>query len=144
MEFKDGYKLYHLQGVEVPEKFITTDKQNIKPSEVLELSNTEQRRVLMNHIGLENFIDSFNPKELDKKDNYKLLLLTYENELIGPYLYMECPSTGRKYLEGVGNPEKYENIDTSILTVEQALSWRYSSASKGLIDKILIDLKQQT
>lgn len=116
------------------------DSIGLKPAhevdrqEVLKLE-TEQRAAGMRYVGLANFMDSLNAKQIDKQGEYKLYYLNVENNEIGPYLYMKCPSTGREFLEGVGDATKYEFIDPTIKTVEQALKFRSERASKNLMTK---------
>ncbi len=60
---------------------------------------------------------------------------TVEGQKIGPYLGMRCPSSGREFLEGCGDSDKYDNIDPTIKTVEDALKWRSMKASNSLMTK---------
>jgi len=90
---------------------------------------------------LDKFMDQLEPKLLDTDGSYKLYYLKVEGEQIGHYLYMECPSTGRKFLEGVGDAEQYEQVDPTIKTCKDALQWRFRSAVDGLTKVTKKDLK---
>lgn len=142
IEWSDGYGLYTLNGVSVPAWAVETPKEEIEPKKVLGLTNTEQRMALMRHVGLTKFLKELEAKQIDSLphedkagNKYELYLLTVEGTTIGPYLYMKCPSSGREFLEGCGDINKYENIDTSIKTCEDALKWRAVKASNSLMTK---------
>ena len=135
IQFKDGYSYCALNGIQVPEWLFdkTMDEKN-KVIEVLKLTNTEQRMASMKYLGMANFLDVLGAKMLDKYEDYRLYSLEFEGATIGPYLYMECPSTGRQFLEGVGDSDRYENFDPTIKTCEDALLWRIKKASNGLFN----------
>jgi hypothetical protein len=131
--YADGFSVYALNGIRVPEWAIETPKDQIDPKRVLALENTEQRMVLMKHLGLAKFLNDLNAEMIHQSNGYRLYYLTVENNKIGPYLYMKCPSSGREFLEGCGDPEKYEFLDPTIKTCEDALIWRARKASGGLM-----------
>jgi hypothetical protein len=141
VEYADGFGVYSLFGISVDGKFIETAREDIKAADVLSIDNTEQRYAVMRHIGLDLFADKLNPEIIDEAEGYKLMLLEVEGRRIGPYLQMSCPSTGRVFLEGVGDPTKYEFIDESITNVSKALEWRATQASANFLNKF--NLKKQ-
>lgn len=143
MLYSDGYALFNLNGVSVPKWVIETPKDKINTADVLALTNTEQRAAVMRHVGLAYFLDSLNAEKIDEDVGYKLYYLKVENTKIGPYLHMKCPSSGREFLEGVGDPNKYTNLDPTIKTCEQALKWRGEKASNNLMTKFLSQTKWQ-
>jgi hypothetical protein len=133
--YRDGYAIHSLNGIRVPAWAIETPKDDIKPKQILELTNTEQRMALMKHVGLSKFLKELKAKEIDSANGYRLFHLNVEGEKIGPYLFMTCPSSGREFLEGCGDAEKYESVDPTIKTCEDALKWRAMRASQGLMTK---------
>jgi len=133
--YRDNYAIHALNGIRVPAWAIETPKDEIDPKKVLELTSTEQRSAIMRHIGLAKFLKDLNAEEIDSLKEYRLYYLNVENQKIGPYLYMTCPSSGRKFLEGVGDSQKYESIDPTIKTVKDALHWRATRASQNLMTK---------
>lgn len=145
VEYADGFGVYTLFGVSVDGKYIDTPREDIKAAEVLQISNTEQRYAVMRHLGLDAFLKQLKPKVIDEGvktlKGYKLMLLEVEGRQIGPYLQMACPSTGRVFIEGVGDPTKFEFIDTSIKTCAEALEWRVKQASANFLKQF--DLKKQ-
>jgi hypothetical protein len=127
----DGAAIYALHGVYVPVWAVETPKDEIDPKKVLALENTEQRYAIMRHLGLGRFLGSLNAQKIDADGDYALYHLQVEGSKIGPYLSMRCPSTGREFLEGVGDADKYDNVDPTIKTCQDALAWRFMRASKG-------------
>lgn len=134
IKWSDGYGLYSLNGVTVPDWVITTPRDDVDTTKVLQLP-TEQRFATMRLLGLSKFLSSLGAKELDKYNEYVLYSLTVEGVKIGPYLFMKCPSSGREFLEGVGDANEFEAFDTSIKTCAEALSWRMKRASQNLMTK---------
>jgi hypothetical protein len=53
--FRDGFKIFHLHGVEVPAKFVE-DTANLTPDNIDEQWNVEVRRVLMELYGFERYL----------------------------------------------------------------------------------------
>jgi hypothetical protein len=139
--YADGYSLFYLNGIQVPKWAIETKRADIKPVDVLALENTEQRMVLMRYVGLSNFMKELNAKEIDSYKDYKLYYITVEGQEVGPYLRMVCPSTGREFLEGVGDAEGNNFIDSTIKTCQDALKWRATRASKNLMTKFNLNWK---
>lgn len=136
VRYSDGFSIYSLNGVQVPTWLIETPKHEIKPDDVLALTNTEQRAAAMRFVGLAYFLDALNAKELDVYNGYKLYSLNVEGQKIGPYLYMTCPSSGRQFLEGVGTPkDDGASYDPTIKTCKDALKWRAQKASNDLMTK---------
>jgi hypothetical protein len=135
MMYQDGYSLFYLNGIQVPKWAIETPKDDIKPKQILELTNTEQRMALMRFVGLSKFLVELKATELHSYEGYKLYRLDVENQVIGPYLYMKCPSSGREFLEGVGDPKDDITFDKTIKTCQDALKWRSMKASKNLMSK---------
>lgn len=139
--YADGTGVYALNGIRVPAWVIETSKDKIDPKAVLALTNTEQRMAVMRFVGLSSFLDTLGAQEIDAHKDYRLYYLNVEGQKIGPYLYMKCPSSGRVFLEGVGDADKYENIDPTIKTCQDALNWRAVKASNSLMTKFTMDWK---
>ena len=145
--FKDGYELNVLNGVNLPNWTFSDISMDEKLTKTLAETNTEVRMTLMRHFGLDNFLDVLKAQKLDSKENYELYTVEIEGNRCGPYLKMKCPSTGRIYFEGVGDPDKYEFLDTSIKTCDDALADRFQKASNSLLKNLKgcnIDLSQLT
>ncbi len=129
----DGTALYALHGVRVPEWTVETPVDQIDPKLVLGLTNTEERYAVMRRVGIHRFMEALKAEVLDTDGKYRLLYIDIEGTKMGPYLFMSCPSTGREFLEGVGDAEKYDNIDPTIKTCKEANTWRFERAAAGLM-----------
>lgn len=114
LSYSDGFKIYALNGVIMPEWVINQPKENLKAKDILDIKNAEQRMQAMKHKGMGHFFDALEFKVLDKKNGYELLLVDHQGEMC-EYLKMVNPSTGEIHLEGI-NP----GLDT----VDKALAWR--------------------
>ena len=119
VQYPDGFSIYKLNGVTVPEWVVNTPFDKIPVNKVLEEKNVEVRRELIRKIGIEKLVKESGAKLLDKsKDEvYELLLINLGNGLEWPYLKMKNPSIGCYHLEAVGKECK---------TVEEANKLRRS------------------
>ena len=120
MEWRDGFKLYHLNGIKVTEEIVMTPAHALDPGIILSETNAEVRREVVRKIGIERFIKKYGGITLDTwektETDYKLLKLTVDGMRINPvYLVMRNPSIGVFYAEGVHPTCK---------TVKEALAWR--------------------
>lgn len=118
-EYRDGTRIYALNGVTVPEWIAVTPAGKIDPSEFSKITNVEIRREFVRKVGIERICQSMETVLLDKCDDYELL----EVDLKGstgkwPYLKMLNPSIGVWHMECV---------DKSCKTVKDALKWRNQS-----------------
>ena len=114
LSYSDGFKIYALNGVIMPEWVLNQPKENLKAQDILKISNAEQRMQAMKHKGLGHFFAELKTKVIDKKDGYELLLIDLQGEQC-EHLKMVNPSTGEIHLEGVQPGTK---------TVDAALAWR--------------------
>ena len=143
IKWSDGKGIYSLNGVQVPAWSMETPKDNIQPEKILGLASTEQRMALMKYIGLAKFLKDLKAEVIDENNGDKLYYIIVEGQKIGPYLYLKCPSSGREFLEGCGDPDKNEFIDPTIKTCEEAHKWRAQKASKNFMTKFLNPKKWQ-
>lgn len=141
IEWRDGFGFYCLHGIRMCgcEWFFDQSKsEDEKMDLILKTTNTEQRVAMMRYLGYDKFIDKISAKLLDEDESTKdkLYTIEIENQRVGPYLMMTCPSTGKVYFEGVGDADKYENIDPTIKTCKDAHLWRYQRAANNLLKNI--------
>jgi len=116
VKYSDGWGVYYLNGVSVPEKYILTPSEQIDPKDVLAETNVEVRRELIRKIGVERFIQAAGGKALDKRGDYELLSVKLSDEIPDArFLKMLNPSIGVWHVEGV-LPE--------CKTVQDAINWR--------------------
>lgn len=117
VEFADGYGIYSLNGVSVPEWLVMTAPSDLKPEDLQreELKNVEVRREFIRKIGIDRMVKY--GEVIHEDMGYKLIDMKKALGLdtYSPYLMMQNPSIGVFHLEGV---------DEQCKTVKQALSWR--------------------
>ena len=114
-EWRDGFAIYHLNQVAVPEWLVTTREADLDPHKLLKIDNAEVRREFIRKVGIDRVCYSLNAKTIDTSGSYELLLLDLGDGRRRPYLKMRNPSIGTWHVEGV-HPD--------CLTVEQSLNWR--------------------
>ncbi len=142
IEYADGWKVWHLNGVSVSEEIVMTPASELDANLLLEETNAEVRREIVRKIGIERVLRDLNAEVIDRKTSrelgigsempsppdltYELLLLDLRDGRKRPYLKMQNASHPELiHVEGVG-PE--------CNTVEQALNFRESSEERpGII-----------
>jgi hypothetical protein len=122
--FRDGYKVWCLNGINVDRKIVETPAEELDPKILLKETNAEIRREIVRKIGIERVCMKLNALSVEKKDEYELLLLDMGDGRARPYLKMLNPSIHTYHLEG---------IPPEILTIEQALNWRNQTDEKPFI-----------
>ena len=116
IEWRDGWKLFYLNGVLVPEEVAVTPAAQLDPGVILREGNVEVRREIVRKIGIERLIQKLGGKVVDSWKGYELITLDIPGMGIKPtYLKMKNPSIGTYHVEGV--PPR-------ITTCREALSWR--------------------
>jgi hypothetical protein len=122
IHYMDGFAVYALHGVQIPEWLVMTPKEELDSTKILALPNAQQRAEGVKKIGISAMLSALKWERIDKMDGYELGSIEYEGRRIGPYLSMQNPSTGERHVEGVGTPNG--GVDETVKTCEQALSWR--------------------
>ncbi|MFA6636911.1 MAG: DUF6745 domain-containing protein [Candidatus Omnitrophota bacterium] len=115
IEFKDGFGLWRLNGVRVPEEIVMTPREQLPAKALLKEQNAEVRREIVQKLGIEKVCKDLNARCIDRWKNYELLLLSLGDRRKRPYLKMINPSMGTYHIEGV---------EPSCKTVKSALAWR--------------------
>lgn len=120
VEYEDGFSLWFLNGVSVPEWLVTTEWKDLDAKRFATIKNVEVRREFVRKIGVERLVQKLNPEVLDKKDDYELLHVDLGGETgKWPYLKMKNPSIGIWHVECVGKDCR---------TVEDAIKFRNGSS----------------
>jgi hypothetical protein len=70
IEYNDGYKLYALNGIMIPDYVIEKDKNDIDIKEVIKINNVEQKREIIKFLGEDWFYEKLDCKLLDTKYLY--------------------------------------------------------------------------
>ena len=113
--YRDGWGVYALHGVRVPDWLVLTPVADLDPRRLLREANVEVRREFVRKVGIERVCAALGSQTVDTRGDYALVLLDLQDGRRRPYLKMKNPSIGVYHLEGV-HPD--------CATVQQALNWR--------------------
>ena len=120
LSYPDGWSIYSLNGVRVPEWLVETPARDLDAREFAKLTNVEIRREFVRKVGIERIAEDCGSETLDTVDDYALLMVDLGGETgKWPYLKMRNPSIGVWHLEAV--PRECR-------TVQQALEARNGGA----------------
>ena len=108
VEFSDGYCLWYLDGVEVPEKLVTTKETNLDPKEWIQHENVSVRAQFVKKYGVERLksygmmIHKADVFIGGKNHHYEVINMERLLGVFSPYLQMENASVkGVFHMEGV-------------------------------------------
>jgi hypothetical protein len=118
--WRDGFSIWHLNGVKVEQWMAERPPDEIDAREVLKIENVDQRRELILRMSMERVIGQLRPTALDveRRDvggEYRLLAVEMNHGEPWRFLQMVNQSTGAVHVEAV--PRECH-------TVRQALNWR--------------------
>ena len=135
IQFRDGYSLWALHGVRVPQALVETPSEQLNVQNwIVQESNAEIRREAVRKIGIERVCQQLKAKTIDSYKNYELLSLDIGKEHPRPYLKMKNPSIGVYHIEGVP-----QHIDS----VCNALKWRNAIQDTEIDEDEGLDWYQQ-
>jgi hypothetical protein len=118
--WRDGFSIWHLNGVKVEQWMAEWRLDDIDARKVLKIENVDQRRELIRRMGIERVIGQLRPTVLDVErrevgGEYRLLAVEMNHGEPWRFLQMVNQSTGAVHIEAV--PRECE-------TVRHALNWR--------------------
>ena len=122
--YRDGWAIWALNGVRVPQYIVETPSYRLNPQTVLRETNVEVRREIVRKVGVERLCEALNATVLDAWGNYELLNLDLRDGRRRPYLKMKNPSIGVFHIEGVA---------PSCRTVQEALVWRNGTDERPVV-----------
>lgn len=111
VEYADRFSIYSLNGIQVPEKIVTTSWDKLDAKLIITEENAEIRREIVRKIGIEKICKDLNAKIVDKQGNYELLILDTKKQK-RPYLKMKNPSIGCYHIEGV--PSECDTVEKAL------------------------------
>ena len=118
IEYEDGFKLWYLNGVCVPQWLVETQWDKIDCSLFSKINNAEVRREFVRKIGVERILVQLGGEKIDQVGDYELVIVDLKGETgKWPYLKMRNPSIQTWHLECVSKECK---------TVMQAINFRAS------------------
>ena len=121
--YGDGYCLWSLNGVQVPNWLVLKKPEELKAEDILKLPNAEQRKEGIRKFGIDRMREPLKVEVIDSWKDYELWTIEFEGRRIGPYLKMVNDSTGQIHVEGVGEIT-HNGVDKEIKTCKEALAWR--------------------
>lgn len=100
VQYCDGYKIYSVGGVRVPEYVIETPEK-ITLNDIQDEQNQEVKRIMIDKYGTDKWLKDMGAKTIDQATEgggflTELLLAVHGNQRQAFYKCM-CPSTGREY-----------------------------------------------
>jgi hypothetical protein len=119
ISYADGFSIYALNGVRVPQWLSEKKHNEIDPSKFATIENVEVRREFVRKVGIERIACHCGGKVIDSQGSYELIEIDLKGKTgKWPYLKMLNPSIGVWHLECV---------DKSCRTVQHALNFRNQS-----------------
>ena len=114
--YSDGFAVYCLNGVGVPDWLVTTPVKEMDMHELPKIANAQVRAEFVRKVGIDRVIYKLSKKVIDKKGEYELHDIDLGDKEYRPYLKMHNPSV----------PEIWhvEGVHPDCKTVEAALKWR--------------------
>lgn len=125
IEFRNGTGLHYINGVFIPAFIVEASPDELDGQLILKYSNVEIKRIILNKIGVDKACRDLKAKVISREIGYRLLEITYGNNITGRALEMESRSvSGVKHMEGV---------PTYCRTVADALEFRNSTKGRPII-----------
>lgn len=118
IEYSDGFSIYCLHGVRVPEWLAVTPMEELDPARLPKIDNAQVRAEFVRKVGIDRVIHKLSKGVIDKEGNYELHDLDLGDEEYRPYLKMLNPS--------VPDIWHVEGVAPECRTVAEALKWRNS------------------
>lgn len=114
--WRDGTRLYYLNGVSVPEAIAITPAKSLDPKLLLKTVNSEVRKEIVRKIGIERIIKKLKCSTIDTWNGYELFSF-HIPDMREPLVYLKMinPSTGVIH---------FESVPPGADTCKKALSWR--------------------
>jgi hypothetical protein len=125
MAFRDGWKLWYIHGVAVPEKVVMAPEEQTL-DEIAKERSAEVRRVRITRYGWTRYLNETGAKVIEQRTNdvdgtTEALMATRDNEHV---FVCACPSTGRVYAMRVAR---------EIKTCEEAQRWLHGQRDINII-----------
>jgi hypothetical protein len=113
VSFPDGWALYYWHGVRVSQDIIEAPDA-ITSQAVLQESNAEVRRVMVERMGLDRFLSQAKAKVLHTDQGGKRILhrIDWENDEPIVAVQVQCPTTGQIYFLRV--PPQIDRCDKAV------------------------------
>lgn len=128
VRFSEDFKLYHWQGVAVPEKLILSPEE-ITREDLIQERNAEVRRCYQERLGSARFAQLFDleliDREIDRQGNEQKLLRSREIDPVArehlQFARVMCPSTKRIY---------FLSVPPSLSSIAEAVAWTFGKSAQ--------------
>ena len=120
IKYNDGYGIYVINGIRVPNYICETPKDGFTKDLILKEQNADYRRCIVQKIGIEKTIELLGAEVIDSYESpvgglYELLQIDYDGRGKRCYLKIKSKSIDAYHIEGV---------KPGILTVKDAICYR--------------------
>lgn len=115
LAFRDGYSVYNWMGVRVPRQVIMAP-ETLVSAQVLAYPNVEVRRVMIERMGLEKFLEGLNATPIHEEPYRKLYKIDLHEDEPVVIVQMSCTTTGRGY---------FLRVPPTMTTCQEALAWSF-------------------
>jgi len=112
LRYRDGWSIWSLHGVRVPQWLAETRDTVIDPQKFTEIDNAEIRREFVRKVGIDRIIYKCGAETVHSVGTYSLLRITVPGGRKWTYLKMLNPSVGLWHVEGV--PNEIENVEAAL------------------------------
>ena len=117
LSYPDGFSIYAIHGVRVPEKYILTQAENINVEDVLKESNAEVRMAVISKVGFQKFKEKIPHIVVSAKHNNELLefelgdekvrglLVRWTDKFADKQTILPVPKTREEFLQWRGDED---------------------------------------
>jgi hypothetical protein len=134
LAYPDGFALWRLNGVAVPDWLAATPADAIDPRRLPAIPNASVRREFIRKVGIGRILAALGARVISWSGPYELLELDLGDGRRRPYLKVQNPSVDAVHIEGV-HPR--------CRTVQEALNYRNGLAPEAIDDAAGADWYQQ-
>lgn len=141
VRYADGYKMWYLNGVAMPEEIIMTPGEKLDCNLVIKTENVEQRREILRKIGAERFVYNMGAKTLasEKNDQGELVY-----ELIEMNLGLRNKTRALKMLNpSLPDVWHVEFVPDSCNSIQDCINFRVGLTNDQIDDKNGVEWYQQ-
>ena len=116
--FRDGFSVYAIHGVRFDEKlFNDVSKRKLAPNKLLQLQNTDQRFVAINHYGFEKLIDDLDKTLLDEgRFGNKLYSISFNDVILKALVYPDID----------GNGKRVSFVPPELEKADESMAWKHN------------------
>lgn len=125
IRYRDGFSMWSLNGVSVPQWLAETPTEKIKVEQINRLKNAQQRAEAISKFGIDRYVYKSGAKVIDTEEPmYQILEVPWHDGTKKRYLKMKNPSVDELWhVEGVGD---------EVNVIDEAIEWRLPDKFRGM------------